>query len=201
MAYQSAPYMLKLNFTWCATGQPQVSENSRKQTAAALCKALKHSQRSLAGTAAAALGHAGLRGALPLPNAPAPAASSSTAVKSGSEDRAPDTKSPPHGNNGAPAAEHAKTSDEPPDTTATLQAAMQHIVDLTKDKDVRVVQSAATAAGYICAGHCVKAVLDPALQALFALGFNKNEDVLFTVGEALCFAFGGDDSPALFIEP
>ncbi len=68
---------------------------------------------------------------------------------------------------------------------------MQRIVALTKDKDVKVVQKAAIAAGHCCAGHPVKAVLDPALEALFALGFNKNEDVLFTVGEALCFAFGG----------
>ena len=68
---------------------------------------------------------------------------------------------------------------------------MQRIVALTKDKDVKVVQKAAIAAGHCCAGHPVKAVLDPVLEALFALGFNKNEDVLFTVGEALCFAFGG----------
>lgn len=68
---------------------------------------------------------------------------------------------------------------------------MRRIVALTKDKDVKVVQRAAMAAGHCCAGNPVKSVLDPALEALFALGFNKNEDVLFTVGEALCFAFGG----------
>ena len=62
---------------------------------------------------------------------------------------------------------------------------------LTKDKDVKVVQKAATAAGHICDGDAVKRNLDPALEGLFALGFNKNEDVLFTVGEALCFVFGG----------
>ncbi len=68
---------------------------------------------------------------------------------------------------------------------------MQRIMALTKDKDVKVVQKAAIAAGHCCAGHPVKAVLDPALEALLALGFNKNEDVLFSVGEALCFGFGG----------
>ena len=75
------------------------------------------------------------------------------------------------------------------------EASMQKVMDLTvalmKDKDVKVAQRAATAAGHLCAGQPVKAVLDPALEGLFALGFNKNEDVLFTVGEALCFAFGG----------
>lgn len=77
------------------------------------------------------------------------------------------------------------------ETEASMQKVMDLIVALMKDKDVKVAQRAATAAGHLCAGHPVKAVLDPALEGLFALGFNKNEDVLFTVGEALCFAFGG----------
>lgn len=73
----------------------------------------------------------------------------------------------------------------------TVQKAVQAVVTLMKDKDVKVAQRAATAAGHLCSGQPVKAVLEPALEGLFALGFNKNEDVLFTVGEALCFAFGG----------
>lgn len=77
---------------------------------------------------------------------------------------------------------------------ASDQGVMQKIMALMKDKDVKVVQKAATAAGHICAGHAVRANLDPALEGLFALGFNKNEDVLFTVGEALCFAFGGESA-------
>ena len=71
------------------------------------------------------------------------------------------------------------------------QSMMLKVITLTKDKDVKVVQKAAIAAGHICAGHAAKGNLEPALEGLFALGFNKNEDVLFTVGEALCFVFGG----------
>ena len=156
---------------------------------------MNHSQHSLAATAAAALGYAGLRGALPLPNAPTPPASTAAEDKVPSVGDVPDAKrakSPPQETPSsaadALAAGAAASSDK---ETASVQIAMQCIMALTKDKDVKVVQKAATAAGHICAGHAVKAILDPALEALFALGFNKNEDVLFTVGEALCFAFGG----------
>ena len=86
------------------------------------------------------------------------------------------------------AASDAASSDA---ALASEQDVMHKIMALTKDKDVKVVQKAATAAGHVCAGHAVRANLNPALEGLFALGFNKNEDVLFTVGEALCFAFGG----------
>lgn len=89
----------------------------------------------------------------------------------------------------------AATSDA---ASASDTSVMPKIVALMKDKDVKVVQKAATAAGHICAGHAVKGNLDPALEGLFALGFNKNEDVLFTVGEALCFAFGGEPACSTF---
>lgn len=34
-------------------------------------------------------------------------------------------------------------------------------------------------------------VLQPSVAALLALRTSKNEEVLFAVGEALCFCFGG----------
>ena len=182
-------------------GQPALSKEAQQQAAVALCDALKHTQHALAATAAAALGCAGLRGPLPLPDAPTPAAASPPEKPQSSSDAATEAKQsnlPPQENSSAlpsststVSGTEAESSGPACDDVASRQSAMQRIVALTKDKDVKVVQKAAIAAGHCCAGHPVKAVLDPALEALFALGFNKNEDVLFTVGEALCFAFGG----------
>ncbi len=175
-----------------------MSDEAQKQAAVALCDALKHTQHTLAATAAAALGYAGIRGALPLPEAPAPPASTPTQDKQATKGDAPDakrSKTPPQeapASSSTPTAAGSKDESSCVDDKASGQTAMQRIMALTKDKDVKVIQRAATAAGHICAGHGVKSVLDPALEALFALGFNKNEDVLFTVGEALCFAFGGE---------
>ena len=189
---------VKQSKQWHA-GQPAVSHEAQQQAASALCHGLQHTQHALAGTAAAALGHAGLRGALPLPEAPKPRSAAATPETAPPSDggathpKSPSQDTPSATTLSTPAAPNtaAELSSPANDDTASGQSAMQRIVALTKDKDVKVVQKAATAAGYICAGHGVKAVLDPALEALFALGFNKNEDVLFTVGEALCFAFGG----------
>ena len=195
-------------------GQPGISEDAQQQAAVALFEALKHSQHALAATAAAALGHAGLRGSLPLPQALL--TPSHLADPRKTSDASPsDAKRPksPVGETAAAAAatlgssagkdirnDSAKAAaaadSSPPAEAAADQSMMQKVMVLTKDKDVKVVQKAATAAGHICAGHAVKGNLDPALEGLFALGFNKNEDVLFTVGEALCFAFGGDLSLA-----
>ncbi|KAL3147888.1 hypothetical protein ABBQ32_002606 [Trebouxia sp. C0010 RCD-2024] len=187
------------------TGQPAISREAQQQATTALSDALTHSQHALAATAAAALGHAGLRGALPLPQ-PTPASSSPPHEKDSSMDvvppsakrpRSPDGGTTTTQSGGASAgngavevvdSSEAATSDA---ASASDTSVMPKIVALMKDKDVKVVQKAATAAGHICAGHAVKGNLDPALEGLFALGFNKNEDVLFTVGEALCFAFGG----------
>jgi hypothetical protein len=56
---------------------------------------------------------------------------------------------------------------------------------------VQVIKRAAQALGYLCVGHPVTEVVDPAVSALLGMQGSKNEDVLFSVGEALCFAFGG----------
>ena len=54
-----------------------------------------------------------------------------------------------------------------------------------------MIKRAAQALGYLCVGHPVTEVVDPAVSALLGMQGSKNEDVLFSVGEALCFAFGG----------
>ena len=199
---QTSAHVPGLSHRVLPAGQPALSKEAQQQAAEALCDALKHTQHALAATAAAALGCAGLRGPLPLPDAPIPAAAPSPEKpQSSRSEAAPEAKqsiSPPQeplpaslSTTSTVRGTAAESSGPACDDIASRQSAMQRIVALTKDKDVKVVQKAAIAAGHCCAGHPVKAVLDPALEALFALGFNKNEDVLFTVGEALCFAFGG----------
>lgn len=208
-----------------SAGQPSISQDSQLRACSTLCESLKHSQHILAASAAAALGHAGLRRPLPLPLSPEAPDKGVSAASGGATDNkstsgnasAPDAKrakSPSDDKQAAPstsgtaaaAATAAASSGQSgvssskgaatpaaEETAAwTVQKAMGMVVGLMKDKDVKVAQRAATAAGHLCAGQPVRAVLDPALEGLFALGFNKNEDVLFTVGEALCFAFGGE---------
>ncbi|PSC71704.1 proteasome-associated ECM29-like protein [Micractinium conductrix] len=87
--------------------------------------------------------------------------------------------------------------------------------ELLSDKDSKVVKRAATALGYLCWAHAAApaqpapaadapaaasapapaapadALLQPSVAALLALQSSKNEEVLFAVGEALCFCFGG----------
>lgn len=189
-----------------------MSKDVQQQAAVALCEALSHSQHLLAATAAAALGHAGLRGPLPLPQALLTSPASSGQPSDSSPSSAKRPKSPESGEittaneKASTAGGAAETVSGPASPSASTpasaaasaareaaadQSMMQRIMALTKDKDVKVVQKAAMAAGHICAGDAVKGNLGPALEGLFALGFNKNEDVLFTVGEALCFVFGG----------
>ena len=199
-------------------GKPDMPQNVQLKACTTLCDALKHSQHTLAASAAAALGHAGLRGPLPLPlgvdtsdSITAPA--SSAALKADATPAGPDAKRAKSPSDDKQNLQPATTAAAAPASTTTaaqtisgvtlpehkkqeeaqvsMQQAMKLIVTLMKDKDVKVAQRAATAAGHLCAGQPVRAVMDPALEGLFALGFNKNEDVLFTVGEALCFAFGG----------
>ena len=202
-------------------GQPSIPQHAQLKACTTLCDALKHSQHILAAAAAAALGHAGLRGSLPLPlgadasdSSTAPASSAvlksdvspaDTAVpdakraKSPTDDKQNLQAAPTAGAALSSAATAAQTSngnvplkvEDKEDTEMSMHKMMKLIVVLMKDKDVKVAQRAATAAGHLCAGQPVRAIMDPALEGLFALGFNKNEDVLFTVGEALCFAFGG----------
>lgn len=63
---------------------------------------------------------------------------------------------------------------------------------LSRSLLLQVVRRAATSLGYICRGHASSAVvLAPAVDALLGLRTNKSEEVLFSAGEALCFAFGG----------
>lgn len=89
---------------------------------------------------------------------------------------------------------------------------------LLEDKDPKVAKKAAAALGYLCWAHSGassaaastaasgaaggtaadatggggEGVLQPAVAALLALRASKNEELLFAVGEALCFSFGGE---------
>lgn len=64
----------------------------------------------------------------------------------------------------------------------------------------QVVRRAAQALGYVCRGHAGSArVLGPAVEALLGLRTQKSEEVLFAVGEALCFAFGGERAAAYLL--
>ncbi|KAK9810293.1 hypothetical protein WJX72_008148 [[Myrmecia] bisecta] len=100
----------------CSTGTPAALATAQAAAATALCQALTRPTTALAATAAAALGHVGLRGPLPLPLGEAPASSAgppppaSSAVPSPSAETSAATSATDGGAN--PAAAEAATQRE-----------------------------------------------------------------------------------------
>ena len=57
---------------------------------------------------------------------------------------------------------------------------------------VQVAKKAVTAAGYLCRGEQAAEILDLVVNALMDTANVKSDVLPFAVGEALCFAFGGE---------
>lgn len=110
---------------------------------------------------------------------PAPGSSSAAEGAAGEAAKGPDSR----------------PSQEQP-AEATQQLVLARLGALLKHKDAKAVQRAATALGHLAAGSRASAILEPALDSLLSLSASKDEDILFTAGEALCFAFGGEDGGA-----
>ena len=181
-----------------------MTQHCKAEVATALCQGLQAPTAGLAASSAAALGHAGLRGPLPLPcgERPPTAAAATAAAGDGSSGAGP----APGGSIAAEGAvgEAAKGPDSRPGqeqpAEATQQLVLARLGALLRHKDAKAVQRAATALGHLAAGSRASAILEPAMDSLLSLSASKDEDILFTAGEALCFAFGGE-SRGLAVEP
>eukprot|EP00873_Tetraselmis_striata_P043262 jgi/Tetstr1/463526/TSEL_008405.t1 len=156
------------------SGGPAVGQAELEAAATALFGALFKADTSLAARAAAALGHAGLRGPLPLPLGAAPPAAEA-------ED----------GDGDGDKSKGAGGGEEGGRPEPSQVAVVRRLAELVKDRDMKVVMQAARATGHLCAGSEEAALLEPAAEALLALATNKTEEVQFAVGDALAFAFGG----------
>lgn len=138
----------------------------------------------LAGSAAEALGHAGLRGPLPIApgdfsSIPAPALAS---VSSSSEagERPSDTSTVEAatstmlntGSDGAPNPSETTGGKEKVEEVS-LALAVKKIYGLLACKEVKVVQKAVISLGHLCYGNPKSELLDSSLSALFTLSKSK----------------------------
>ena len=171
-------------------------QHCKEQVATALCQGLQAPTVGLAASSAAALGHAGLRGPLPLPpgTQPPTAAAASAAAGDGSSaaEPTPGSSTAAEGAAGETAKGPDSQSGQEQPAEATQQLVLARLGALLRHKDAKAVQRAATALGHLAAGSRGSAVLEPALDSLLSLSARKDEDILFTAGEALCFAIEGE---------
>jgi hypothetical protein len=66
------------------------------------------------------------------------------------------------------------------------------IASICNDKDLKSASKAAISLGYLAAGDRSAALLEAVATALLGLSSKKGDELQFAVGEALCFAYGGD---------
>ena len=174
-----------------------MTQHCKAEVATALCQGLQAPTAGLAASSAAALGHAGLRGPLPLPYGTRPPTAPAAPAAAGAGSSAAEPTPGGSSAAGGAAGETAKGPDSRPGqeqpAEATQQLVLARLGALSRHKDAKAVQRAATALGHLAAGSRAAAILEPALDSLLSLSASKDEDILFTAGEALCFAFGGED--------
>ncbi|KAK3264270.1 hypothetical protein CYMTET_26979, partial [Cymbomonas tetramitiformis] len=169
----------------CSTGSPQMPQPVLCAAASSLCRALNDRQTPLAAAAGVALGYAGVRHPLPLPDK---AADNTMSV----EPPVPATASTSKDANETKM-DTAKDEPEPAEPSKSYIA--QRVVAMLADKDPKVVLRAVHAAGLLCHGDVSEAIMAPLLDALLKLGKQRSEDVYFAAGEALVFVFGGLPMP------
>lgn len=173
----------------CMTGTPVVPEPLVRNSLVAFFEETKNANPSLAGSAAEALGHAGLRKSLPVPTGdlvsvalpttsakPTTEEASSSGGGSEASSAKTDTQSVIVQKNG-----DTKSTDVKEDLT--LASVVKQLGVLLASKDVKVMQKAALALGHLCFGDRSVDLSSAALPALFTLSKSKAEDVLFSVGK------------------
>ena len=175
----------------CMTNTPSVPEPLIRNALHALFEETKNANPSLAGSAAEAIGHTGLR--KPLPVAIGDLTSVAATTKSGKSTGGEATTSDPKTQASTAKAETQSTSaQEKEDNNVgkavdekeelSLASIVKQLGTLLASKDVKVQQKAALALGHLCFGDRNIELSSAALTALFTLSKSKAEDVLFSVG-------------------
>ncbi|CAM6051034.1 unnamed protein product [Sphagnum compactum] len=134
----------------CMISKSRVPEHLLLTAIAALFEEMNSANTTLAGSAAEAIGHAGLRVPLPLP-----------------------------------------AGDLTSGEGLSMALVVKRLASLLASKEVKLVQKAVLAFGHLCFGNRNTELSEAALTALFTLSRSKAEDVLFSIGEALAFIWGG----------
>jgi proteasome component ECM29 len=190
----------------CMISKSRVPEHLLLTAIAALFEEMNSGNTTLAGSAAEAIGHAGLRAPLPLPAGDLTSVLALTAEKSSSTTVATAvTGSSKDGLTGkeapvvapsvsVPQLENSK--EETPEAGKqeeglSMALVVKRLASLLASKEVKLVQKAVLAFGHLCFGNRNTELSETALTALFTLSRSKAEDVLFSIGEALAFIWGG----------
>jgi len=158
----------------CMTGMPSVARELLETSVMVLVDTIKSQTLPLAGAAAEALGHVGLRGHLSDFGQDYQFHNSS-----GAADMEPLTKG----------IHEVKTSTK--EVSGSISSLIERMKELLGSNDTKVVQKVVIAFGHICHGDTSPRLMDMALDSLFSLSRSKVEDVLFSAGEALAFIWGG----------
>ncbi|XP_024395125.1 LOW QUALITY PROTEIN: uncharacterized protein [Physcomitrium patens] len=185
----------------CMTNTPAVPESLICDALNALFKETKNANPSLAGSAAEAIGHAGLRKPLPVVIGDLASAASSTKSAKSSPEEAATTGVGAESSTATTAMPSTATTQEKEKSDdgravvekgeLSLASIVTQLRVLLGNKDVKVMQKAAIALGHLCFGDRSVELANASLTALFTLSKTKAEDVLFSVGEALAFIWGG----------
>lgn len=150
----------------CMVGVPTVPLETIQTVLSTLVKLGRSGNPVLSGAVVEAIGHVGLRGPLPI---------SQDNKQRGADDH-------------MEAAAGFVTDSAERMTSTSVTQLFNDIISL---KDMKSLQKAVIAYGQMCYGNPDKELLEEALNALFGLSRSKVEEVLFVVGEALCFIWGG----------
>lgn len=176
----------------CMTNTPAVPESLICDALNALFKETKNANPSLAGSAAEAIGHAGLRKPLPVVIGDLASAASSTKSAKSSPEEAATTGVGAESSTATTAMPSTATTQEKEKSDdgravvekgeLSLASIVTQLRVLLGNKDVKVMQKAAIALGHLCFGDRSVELANASLTALFTLSKTKAEDVLFSVG-------------------
>ncbi|KAJ7569419.1 hypothetical protein O6H91_01G077400 [Diphasiastrum complanatum] len=174
----------------CMTGAPSVPEVMMRTALMILIEWMSKSDPSLAGSAAEAIGHAGLRGSLPLATGDLSSlVSTSSCLEAPYDNLTIESRqvvSTLDSHQFVPQ-NRSSVEDKSEESLAFLMGRLQ---TLLLSKDSKAVQKSVLACGHLCFGVAVPELLDVSLHLLFSLSRSKVEDILFSVGEAISFIWG-----------
>ncbi len=157
----------------------QVPEHLLLTAIAALFEEMNSGNTTLAGSAAEAIGHAGLRAPLPLPAGDLTSVLALTAEKSSSTTVATAvTGSSKDGLTGKEAPVVAPSVSETPEAGKqeeglSMALVVKRLASLLASKEVKLVQKAVLAFGHLCFGNRNTELSETALTALFTLSRSK----------------------------
>ena len=146
------------------TGMPTIPINKMKNILSSLVHLRTSGNRLLSGTVVEAVGHIGLRGCLPL-------------FSDGDEQYI---------------GVDSLSNNEVTGGKLVLTSVIQLLNDVISSKDSKSVQKAILRMG-LSAMVTLKRYFWKQLNVIFALSWTTVEEVLFSVGEAICFIWGGLD--------